>query len=494
VGLIDKALMRVAPGLALSRARSRLAYETLMHYRAAQAGDRGSSWRPSRGDADASSARRDRLAAIARDMVRNTPFAVRAQQVISGNVVGDGIIPKPTGGTKAARAEALRLIEAHFDTTAIDADGRNTLYGLQRLAMNTVIDAGEVLIRRRRRQRSDGYPLPFQLQVLEPDFLDRMASGPLPNGHLIREGIEYDAIGRRVAYHLLAEHPGARGWARLRGETRRVPASEILHLYRQDRPGQMRGVSWFAPVALTLQDLDDHQDAQLMRQKIAACFAAFRVRPDDEPTKDGVDPAGLGSIAPGRIQTMGPGEDIRFSAPPGVEAYDEFTRTVLRSAAAGMGITYEALSGDLSRVNFSSARMGRLEMDRNVSGWQWHLLIPQFCQPLGAWFSEAWMMSSARAGQVRLEWTPPARVLIDPAREIAAQRDKVRAGFASRQASIRELGFDPERVIQEQAEDAAEADARGLVFDSDPRRVALSGVMHSGTGPDRDTENGGSDG
>jgi lambda family phage portal protein len=477
VNILDRMIGAFAPGLALQRARNRTALAAVMRYDAATTGNRANSWKPVRSDADAAGAQRERLAAVARDMVRNTPFAVRAQQVIASNVVGNGIIPKIVTKDDAVRESVLRVIEQHFDTSDIDADGRTNLYGLQRLATNTVVESGEVLIRRRRRFASDGFALPFQLQVLEPDYLDNTKMETRADGSKIDHGIEYDAIGRRVAYWLWSEHPGA-GWQKsMRFESRRISASEVLHVYRQDRPGQNRGVSWFAPIALTLQDLADHQDAQLMRQKIAACFAAFRVTVDGEPT--GTDVADLsGGLIPGRIQNLSPGEDIRFAVPPGVEGYDEFTRSVLRSVAAGMGITYEALSGDLSNVNFSSGRMGRLEMDRNVSAWQMLMLIPQMLQPIGAWAVEGWRLIQQDAvADVKLDWVPPNRPLIDPNREITALRDKVKAGFASRSSVIRELGYDPERVMEEIAADNASADVIGAAFDSDGRNTGAGAAQ-----------------
>jgi lambda family phage portal protein len=502
MNLLDRMIAAVSPQRALSRIRARVALDVMMNYHAATNGKRGASWRRTSADADAASGKRQVLAFVARDMVRNTPFATRAQAVIANNVVGDGIIWKLQSGAKRGPEALRRVLKAHFDTTAIDADGRQNLYGLQRLVMNGIVDSGEMLIRRRRRSRRDGLPLPFQLQVMEPDFIDTTRDGLVAGageGNTVREGIEYDGIGRRVAYWLYPEHPGAR--VRLTGTyvSRRVPASEILHIYRQDRAGQMRGVTWFAPVALAMQDMADAQDAQIMRQKIAACFAAFRTSPEDEQVGDPAnrnaagqdDPAGLSSMIPGRIQNLRPGEDIKFSAPPAVDGYDEFTRNVLRSAAAGLGMTYEALTGDLSRVNFSSARMGRMEMDRNVSAWQWLMMIPQMMQPIADWTMEAIDVAGdiRRPKGVELVWVPPHRMLVDPAREIPALADKVRAGFASRQGVVRELGYDPEELLEEQIEDRAVCAVHDLRFDSD---------VHFGTGapavlpdPDDDQDDGG---
>lgn len=485
MNVFDRLVAVISPQRALVRQRAKVALNALMNYDAAITGRRTGSWRPVGTDADAAAwGRRAKLAYVSRDMVRNTPLAARIQSVVANNVVGDGIMPKVISKSATAKAALMEAIDLHLNTTDIDADGRNTLSGLQRLAVNTVVESGEVLIRRRWRLLTDGFALPFQLQVLEPDYLDITRDSVTITGNIVREGIEYDQIGRRVAYWLYKQHPGTmfRTLTANLASTR-VPAEEVIHVFRQDRPGQHRGVSWFANIAVAVQDLADHQDAQLLRQKIAACFAAFRIPADDEPAGD--DPAELSeSIMPGRIQNLAPGEDIRFSEPPGVTGYDEFKRSVLRDIAAGVGLTYEALSGDLSNVNFSSGRMGRMEMDRNVSSWQWHMLIPQMMDPVGRWVLEAWDLvnMTTRSRPIRISWVAPHRMLVDPEGEIKMMRDKVRAGLTSRSETIRTLGEDPDEVAAEIEADNQVADEKHFVFDSDPRRVSLSGVAQ-GTGP-----------
>jgi lambda family phage portal protein len=467
MSLLDRIIGAFSPEAEARRVQYRAMTETIRaHYSAAGYGRRAKTWVPSASDADGASLRRQRLAHISRDMLRNTPYAARAQQVIANNVVGDGIIPKAMSKNKTLQKRALELFEAHLDTTAIDADGLNNLYGLQRIAIGSTISDGEVLVRKRRRRISDGFPLPFQIQLFEADYIDSARDGSAVNGNLIREGIEFDKLGRRVAYYLFDQHPGARvSWSRTTS-SRRVPAEDIIHLFRQDRPGQNRGVSWYAATALNLQDLGDHQDAQLMRQKIAACFAAFRTSLEAEPGDDLADEI-ASSLQPGAIMSLAPGEDIRFGTPPGVDGFDEFTKVILRSVAAGLGITYEALTGDLSNVNFSSARMGRMEMDRNISSWQWTMMIPQFLDRLSQWFMEAWMFqeqNNRMLSQVQIRWVPPHRVLVDPTREIPALGKKVELGLASRSSVIRDLGYDPERVIEEIAADAEQEKKLGLRF------------------------------
>ncbi|MFL2777744.1 MAG: phage portal protein [Paracoccus marcusii] len=429
-------------------------------------------------------------------MIRNSPFAARVQQVISGNVVGDGIIPKvqvskglPEAVQKRMRDRGLELIEDHLDTTAIDRAGLQNFYGLQTTAMNTIIDAGEVLIRRHR-PANRGLDIPLQIEVLEPDYIDDSRWGQSLDENEIREGIEYDGNGDRVAYWLYAQLPGGE-WRpdSFPSASERVHAEDIIHVFRVDCPGQTRGISWYTPIAEKLLNLDDSEDAHLMRQKIAACFAAFhRSGPEGGARTD----LG-GTLQPGVIMQISQDEEMEFSAPPEVGGFDEFGRSVLRSAAMGVGITYEALTGDLTGVNFSSARIGRLEMDRNISRWQWLMMVPMFLQRFGGWFVEAWAEAEGdekfqrlileNPKTVKMTWVPPHRILVDPAREFGALSDAVRSGFQSRQGVVRQLGVDPERLLQEKLQDKDEADRMGLLFDSDPRADPARKTL---TLPDKD--------
>lgn len=467
---LDRAILAVAPEAGLRRLQAR---RVAMHYDAAVLDPRTAHRRASGADADAAAQQRSRLTGLARDMIRNTPYAARAQQVIANNVVGDGILPRITGVDSDLALRGLQVIEDLLDTTAIDFDGRQNLYGLQRLAMNSVVDGGEVLIV----HRGDAYG-DLRVQLLEPDYLDTSRDGLAgQGGGWVQDGIEYAPSGARLGYWLYDQHPGAALYRpNLSLVSRFVPAHRVAHVYRQDRPGQMRGVTWYASIILPLADLGDYQDAELMRHKVAATFAGFR-RLGDQIT-DPNDPrkTELVDLRPGLIQDIGPDEEVTFPTPPVAGDFNPFSQAILRSVAAGLGVTYEALTGDLSNVNFSSARMGRVEMDRNISSWQWTMLVPQMLNPLGGWFKAAWAARDRRNFDAimgaRIEWQPPHRVLVDPTREIPALIEAIRGGLTSRRAVVRSMGFDPERLEDDIAAEIARADALKLKFESDYRHAA----------------------
>lgn len=428
------------------------------------------------------------LRARSRDIVRKNPWAANAIDAFVANCVGTGIKPQ----SKAQDAAFKDAVQALWLAWTDEADGAGVtdLYGLQALVCRAVLEGGECLVRLRPRRPEDRLAVPLQLQVLEAEHLPVTMSRVLPNGNLVRAGIEFDRIGRRVAYHLYRAHPGEASLLAAAGETVRVPADQVLHVYRPSRPGQIRSIPWLAPVLLKLYELDQYDDAELMRKKTAALFAGFVTRPGDdalmgegEPDEGGAATAGL---EPGTLQVLAPGEDVTFSSPADVGAnYDTFMRHQLRAIAAGIGITYEQLTGDLTGVNFSSIRAGLLEFRRRCEMLQHAMLVYQLCRPVWRrWMREAVLAGALTApGFARdpgpylaVRWIPQGWQWVDPKKEMEAVVLAMRAGMLSRSEAVSELGEDAEEIDREIATDNARADALGLTFDSDPRKVARTGA------------------
>src|SRR5690606_37645427 len=216
----------------------------------------------------------------------------------------------------------------------------------------------------------------LQLQLLEPEHLPATLNRELADGHVVRAGIEFDRLGRRTAYHLYRSHPGDGMLAPMSGtggmDTVRVPASEIIHLFRPLRPGQIRGEPWLARALVKLNELDQYDDAELVRKKTAAMFAGFitRLAPEDNLMGEGLADANgvsLAGLEPGTMQLLEPGEDVKFSQPAEVGAsYAEFLRVQLGAGGAAMGVTYELHTGDLTQAHYSSVRAALLEFRRRA--------------------------------------------------------------------------------------------------------------------------------
>lgn len=407
-----------------------------------------------------------------RDLRRNNALAKRAIEVTTNGVVGKGIQTRIMGQSKETLQERWNK---WAETTRCDYDGRHNLKGLQRLVMDAIQESGEVLIRKRYVNDQD---FPIQYQVLESDFLDTtMIDGRAQNGNIVIQGVEFDDNGKRVGYHLYDVHPGS-SIASLKTKSEFIPAKDIYHIYRQERPGQVRGVPWSSTNIIRLKDLDDFQDAQLMRQKIAALFTAFVRDISADVQCDDMSDFGE-SMQPGTIEELPPGKDITFANPPSVENYKEFTSAEQHSIAAGFGLSYEALTGDLSEVNFSSARMGWLEMNRNIEAWRQTLMIDAF---LSGVFDDFLMMmtmvGTMFSQDTKAKHIPPRREMIDPTKEIPASIKKIRAGLGSLSDEISSMGGDPDAVIDQIAADQEKTDEKGLKLDSNPKYTNSAGTLN----------------
>ncbi len=144
----------------------------------------------------------------ARDLVRNNAYATKAVRELVGHGIGTGIIGKAIKSENDP-SSSEQIDEAwKIWSQECDAYGQLDFFGLQRQAVRSVIEAGECLVRMRPRYASDGLHVPFQLQMLEPDYLDHNKTEYTKSGGRIIQGVEFDPIGRRVAYWLYPEHPG----------------------------------------------------------------------------------------------------------------------------------------------------------------------------------------------------------------------------------------------------------------------------------------------
>lgn len=406
------------------------------------------------------------------DLKRNNALAARALSVMSSALVGDGIRPQPRTGS--ARLDEALMLGWEMLGLDIDANGRCDAYGLQRQAVDAWLERGECLLRRRWRRPGDGQAVPFQIQLLEGDYIvDTSLMLRRSDNERLQYGIELDAIGRRTAYHLYRQHPGENGI--LTGgslETVMVPASEVSHVYRADRPGQLRGVPWLAAVMLDLRDLDDLEHVEIVRQKMQACLMAVRRTTSLDPVgiSDGVEQDSDGDwiedMRPGMIAKLPDGEDIQFLAPQQFGGFAESVAHYQRVVAVGAQVPYELLTGDLSQVNYASIRAGDLEFRRLVGVLCRQIVIPHVCDPMWRWYVDAMQLSGMipmltpqqAALAYRPKWHPPRWIAIDREAEIKADILEMQAGVKTLAQAVAERGGDWRDTLAQLAEEQETAD------------------------------------
>jgi lambda family phage portal protein len=451
-------------------------------YHASRLGRRVLDWNPERRTINAMLASGgDQLRARSRQLCRENPYAINAQEAFVAAAIGVGIKPSLLSPDAALKANVQKTWLAWTDEA--DADGLTDFYGLQTLACRAMFEAGECFLRFRPRKPKDGFRVPLQLQLLESEQLDFTLNRPLANGHILRCGIEFNPLGQRVAYHFFKVHPGDRSLGDVSNiEKTIVPASEVLHLYRPLRPGQIRGQPALTPAMVRLYLLDQYDDAELDRKKVAAMFAGFVTKaapdgPDPLPAEPVLDDSTslLAPLEPGMMQVLLPGESITFSSPSEVGgSYEAFQYRNLLSIASAVGLPYHAISSDAGKANYSSLRSTQVEFRRRMDQFQHQTMVFQLCRPVWRrWFETAVLADAIKgltparfqadpAGIAAAKWIPPKWDWVDPLKDRQAQALAEDRGWIARSDSIEAEGYDPEEVDLRIKADQDRADKLGI--------------------------------
>lgn len=436
-----------------------------------------------------------------RELRRNNPLADGGVEAYIANIIGSGINPRwQLKGKDKAKKELKKQIQELFSDWVEESDflGICDFYGQQSQGAGAMIDAGEFLCRFVDVGPGEYKTIPLKLQLLEADHLDETFVSTASNGNEIRMSIEIDQWGRRIAYWVWNEHPGELiGFKAAAKQRERILAKDMVHVFKPLRIGQMRGRPFLASIITKLHEIDQYEDAELVRKKTAAMFGGFIY---EEFNAEDRAAAGMmfgkrvntGSdeiiaLEPGTFPMLPPGKKVEFSNPVDVGVtYVGWMKQQLREIAVGIGVTYDQLTGDLSDVNYSSIRAGLLEFRRRVNQLQHQIIIHQFCRPVAARWMDTAVLCGAlkipdyyqnRREYLRIKWRPDGWAWVDPLKDMLAEQLARRIGSKTLTKIIAERGEDIENVLVEMAEENALIDELKLILDSDPRNTASSGAM-----------------
>lgn len=405
------------------------------------------------------------LRSRARELVLNNATAARIPILFSENVIGkDGI--QLQARVKNSRGDFhaqnnTKIEEAWYrwcEADTASADGQRCWTETETLVTETEVTDGEVLIR-----LLDGFDneFGFTTELIDVDQLDWSYNVFPANGvNEVRMGVELNGWGRPVAYHILTAHLGeGRGWKR-----ERVPADQIIHLFVQRRPRQTRGVTWFAPVLVDLNNLGMYREAELIAARTAAAKMGFlqQKSPDAgagalEADENGnTEPFIQWDADPGVIEQLPEGWEFNGWDPTHpTTAFAEFDKAILRSIATGLRVSYLSLSSDLSDTSFGSGRIGMLA-ERAV----YQALQQRFIAKVEERVYRRWLKNALLAGAVQLDsfdaqryqdvvWHPRTFPWIDPEKDINAKGKEIAMGISTLTQLAAEQGKDLEEVFQE---------------------------------------------
>lgn len=421
----------------------------------------------------------DAVRARSRKLANDDEYVKKWLAMVTTNVVGPAgfrfqarVYDQPGKPDTLANDAIERAWERFSRKGVCDVTGRQSLIGLQQLAIKAAARDGEFMFQIVR-GKAAGNPFGIALQMLDIDRLDTGYNQPATQGaNAIRMGVEINAYGRPVAYWLKGSHPGEVYQINLgyqENARQRIPAEDIIHEFISDRPEQVRGMPWAHAAMLRLNNLGGYEEAAVIAARVGASKMGFFTTPDGQShpigtgTEDGTAEAALTMDAdPGVFQSLPEGVNFQpFNPDYPTAMYADFVKANLRGVASGLGVAYHALANDLEGVSFSSIRSGTLE-ERDA----WMLIQEWFAQSFLDRVHAEFMQSALAFGQILMpngSALPVAKLdkfsahtfqgrrweWVDPLKDIEADIAAINAGLKSPQSVAAKLGLDYEDLLVE---------------------------------------------
>ena len=314
----------------------------------------------------------------------------------------------------------------------------------------------------------DKTAIPYILQMREVDEIDgNRTSYQINNdGNRIVNGIELNQYNKPIAFWLKKITPDGLQI----GDSERISAERVFYLRKKQRPSQIREVSKLAPTANKIRDINEFSEAISIKERVLACLSVFIKK---AVPMGGVGRGGISTInkdkdtgfenatlAPGIVKELAPGDDIATVNPSGQASNaKEFITAQQRLISSGMGLSYEAVSRDMSQVNYSSARQGLIEDFKTYEDAQ-EFLKKHFLKKV----YEQVITYAVLAGKLSIpdffdnkdrylnhSWIAPGMSWIDPNREINANKTALESNQTTLANICSANGLDWREVVRQRA-------------------------------------------
>ena len=479
---IERTIRFVSPTWAYKRSMARFATDFMMSgYKGARKRRPNDTWLPGVGSAD-SDILNDlpTLRARSRDLNRNEGIASGATDTVVNNVVGSGIMPQSQINAERLKIDPEKATELQTQAELAwlrwkrNADSTNRLDfdDIQSLVQRQILENGEIVI------------LPLMIESRRPYSLalemieaDRLGTPPHKKGLEAintRSGIEFGKRGQPVAYWIKKSHPGD---LRIRSykndDWKRVPAwnsigrPNVMHLFHQNRPGQSRGVPWFAPALDIFKDMAEYLESEMVAARVAACYAImvtssspYNMATAASGGKTDAEGKPVEYLEPGIIKYLSQGDDVKAFTPnrPG-NTFDPFIGRILRAIGVALDLPYELLAKDFSKVNYSSARAALLE-GRRFFQFRQMWLAKRLCQPIWEMLlEEAWLRGEfdvpdfydRKREYCKARWIPNGWQWVDPVKEANGAQISLKNNMTTLSNVLASRGEDLDETLETRA-------------------------------------------
>lgn len=410
------------------------------------------------------------LVARSRHLWQNNSYAKKFHKMLKTHVVGpDGIIFN-NKAKKSGSEELYSDLNRAFEGTLAewgkpgncDVTGRLSWLDIQNLYIQTMSMDGEVLIR-----EITGFDSPwgYALQFIDTSCLDFNKNEILPNGNIVKMGVEMNKWKRPVAYWFLQRNPGEYLNPPTSDTWLRVPAEEIIHHFEPEFVNQTRGFPWVHAVMVDLAMLGGAREAEVVAFRAAAAKMGLITEPEGESlegnTEEDDETAGSGDYEivfdaqAGSFMKLPKGYEAQFFDPKHPKGtVPEFSKSILKGTASGLGISYPSLASDLEGVNYTSIRAGFLDERDFFKYLQTAFLINRLCaRVIPNMLKMAMLTGTLRASLAMFEklyvpkFQPRTWAWVDPLKEVDSDTQELNSGFTTRTAEAAKRGLDYEEDI-----------------------------------------------
>ena len=417
------------------------------------------------------------LRARARDMAKNSPHFRKFLQMAKANIIGHKGIQLQCDVVFSTNGRPHTELNSRIETAfwewgkreTCTESGRLSWVTAQHLAVEMLIRDGEILVEHILNADNDfGYSIRFW----NVDWLDETHNELLRNGHRVIMGVELDAKDRPVAYWL-TEPPSENFYgydSQRRRYRRRVPADQMSHYFLvTEDECQARGVTWFHAALLQGKELHEYAGGVVQSARVASHVFGFieDQLADGEEYTGGEDVDGNErdlsiDVRSLQVNLLNPGQKFsQFDPKQPTQNHSEFMTSMLHVLAAGLGINGFSLAGDMSEVNFSSARVG-LGEERNVWRVLQDFISDTFCRDIFRhWLMEAWlkgrieMDAKYHAQMMEPTWRPRGWSYIEPQKDIKAALDAIAGNLLTYGEHFADRGIDLEEWLQTKKKEKA---------------------------------------
>ena len=303
-------------------------------------------------------------------------------------------------------------------------------------------------------------PVKLDLRLVEADQVTTPDLNALdPNAV---DGIVFDAFGNPVEYHVLRTHPGDASLA-LDLQYDRVPAESVIHWFRMDRPGQVRGIPDIMPALPLFAQLRRFTLAVIAAAETAADFAGI-LYTDAPPggEADAAEPFEPIELEQRALVTMPSGWKMsQLQAEQPSTTYAEFKREILNEIARCLNMPFNIAAGNSSGYNYASGRLDHQTYYKSLRVEQAHLEVVVLDRVLAAWLDEAvlipelWPEVLEPFAEWSHQWFWDGQEHVDPAKEATAQATRLASHTTTLAYEYARQGRDWEEALHQRAKELA---------------------------------------